>query len=48
MLDRFIVFVSDRKQAEQLEHESSSSLSMEEALHEVRLSCGLRVAVAKC
>ncbi|KAL8937601.1 MAG: hypothetical protein Q9216_004341 [Gyalolechia sp. 2 TL-2023] len=35
MIDRYIVFVADRKQAEQLEHESPYNLSMEEALHEL-------------
>ncbi|KAL8882590.1 MAG: hypothetical protein Q9198_000434 [Flavoplaca austrocitrina] len=35
MLDRYIVFVANRQQAERLEHESPSNLSMEEALHEL-------------
>lgn len=37
MMDRYIVFVADGKQAAQLEQESSHKLSMEEALHEVCL-----------
>ena len=37
MMDRYIIFVADRQQTERLEHESSSKLSMKEALHEVRL-----------
>ena len=37
MLDRYVVFVANRQQAERLEHESPSNLSMEEALHEVKV-----------
>lgn len=46
MVDRYIVFVSDRQQAEQLEHESPYNLSMEEALHEVRPLSRLQLAEA--
>ena len=35
MTDRWIIFVSDRGQLEQLECEPESVLSMEEALHDV-------------
>ena len=35
MIDQWIVYVCDRKRAEQLEHEPDRELSMEEALHEL-------------
>lgn len=35
MTDRWIVFVSDRKELKQLESVPESVLSLEEALHEV-------------
>lgn len=42
MTDRWIVFVSDRDQLQQLNQEPESVLSMEKALHEVSLLCRLQ------